>query len=327
MVTDPGQGAQQLLSGATAAEQLSGFTRLGGDTYWAVGDNGAKSFWNLSISVDPSTGWITSSGVTGGTSASGLGTDSEGIAYAPSLGTLYVSDEVGSSILSYDLSGSTTGSVALPSIFQASNVANNMGLESLAYGAGNLWTANEETLLPDGAQSTTSSGSWIRIQRFDSLLSPSGQWAYQTDAITGMSPWVSTERSGVVDLLPWSDTELLVLEREFGGALIPDFRSRLYLVDLSAASDVSSMASLASGGYSPATKSLLWEGNFSDSNFEGMAFGPELDDGSTSLLLISDNGNSLAQNLYALTIVPEPSIFLLSLPGALLLIRRQRAPR
>jgi len=63
-------------------------------------------------------------------------------------------------------------------------------------------------------------------------------------------------------------------------------------------------------------KTLLWERLFSAANFEGMTFGPPLADGSRSLLLISDNGGGLAQQLYAVSVVPEPSVLPLVSVGA-----------
>lgn len=328
-VTDPGQGSVTLSSGATAAAELSGITHVGGTTYQAVGDNGAQTIWTLSVSIDPVTGWISASGVTGGIAAAGLGTDSEGIAYRASSGTVFVADEVASTIREYSLAtGSLVGSVGVPAIYAAANVQSNMGLESLAFGAGGLWTANEEALVPDGSLSTTTAGSWVRIQRFDESLSAAGQWGYLTDPIVALNPFISAERSGVVDILPWTETELLVLERELGGAVVPQFRSRLYLVDTTTGSDVSALASIDAGGFTPLGKSLLWERSFGFTNFEGMTYGPALADGSRSLLLISDDGGGLNQELYALSVVPEPAMLGAGVAAAAAwLLARSRASR
>jgi hypothetical protein len=328
-VIDPGQGRVSLSSGATAAAELSGITHVGGSTYHAVGDNGAKTIWTLSVGIDPLTGWIGSSAVTGGIAAAGLGTDSEGIAYRAATGTVFVSDEVASTIREFSLStGSLVGSVSVPAIYAAGNVQSNMGLESLAFGAGGLWTANEEALVPDGPLATTTAGSWVRIQRFDQSLTASGQWGYRTDPITSLNSFISAERSGVVDILPWTATELLVLERELGGAVVPQFRSRLYLVDTATGSDVAALSTIAAGGFTPLAKSLLWERSFGFTNFEGMTYGPTLADGARSLVLISDNGGGLNQDLYALAVVPEPSLamFGAAVGGAVWLFGRRRSP-
>jgi hypothetical protein len=326
-VTDTGQGLVSLSSGTTGAAELSGITWLGGTNYLAVGDNGAQAFWRLTVSVDTNTGRITSSSVTGSIAAS-LGSDSEGIAYQASTGSVFVSDEVASSITRFNATtGATIGGVSMPAIYASANVQSNMGLESLAFGAGGLWTANEEALVPDGSLSTTSQGSWVRIQRFDAALQAAGQWAYRTDPISALTTLTTAERSGVVDILPWTASTLLVLEREFGGSFIPDFRSRLYGVDVTAASDVSALASLTGGGFTPLSKTLLWQSGFGQSNFEGMTFGPTLADGQTSLLLISDNASGAAgsrQDLYALAVVPEPATITLLLVAGAIVIGRSR---
>jgi hypothetical protein len=330
-VSDPGQGVVALSAGSTAAAELSGITWTGGSGYLAVGDDGAKSLWTLGIGVDPATGFITSATVTGSIPAADLGVDSEGIAYRAATGSVFVSDEVASTITQFDaVTGATLGGVAVPAIYAPANVQRNMGLESLAFGPGGLWTANEEAVVPDGPLSSTSEGSWVRIQRFDPSLAAAEQWGYRTDPISALNPFISAERSGVVDVLPWTATTLLVLERELGGAVVPRFRSRLYGVDVTTASDVSAVPSLTGGDFTPLSKTLLWEGVFGSSNFEGMTFGPALADGSTSLLLISDNGGGLSQNLYALSVVPEPETVALMLVAAGLavpFVRRRRAHR
>ena len=60
---------------------------------------------------------------------------------------------------------------------------------------------------------------------------------------------------------------------------MPQFRSRLYLVDTTTGSDVSALATIDAGGFAPLAKSLLWEQSFGAINFEGMTFGPTLNDG------------------------------------------------
>ena len=337
VVTDPGQGVVTLSSGATAAGELSGITYAGGSSYYAVGDNGATSIWQITASIDTATGQLTGSPtVTGSIAAAGMGSDSEGIAYRATTGSVFIADEVASTIQEFSTAtGSTLGSVTVPAIYQPANVQSNMGLESLAWGAGGLWTANEEALVPDGPLSTATTGSWVRIQQFDSSLTAVGQWGYKTDPITAMNPFISQERSGVVDILPWTSTELLVLERELGGAVVPTFRSRLYSVDTTTATDVSAFATIDAGGFTPLTKTLLWEDNLgTQSNFEGMTYGPTLDNGLQSLLLISDNGGGLSQQMLALAVtaptpVPEPGTWALLATGlgavALQRVRRRGA--
>ena len=291
-ITRSGQSPLLLRSGSTGATELSGITYAGGTNYYAVGDDGAPTIWHVYTSLDSRSGRVRSTLVTGGISAPELGSDSEGIALGPSGNRVWVSDEVASTINEFSLAtGQKTGSVAVPNIYRPANVQNNMGLESLTYGADRLWTANEEALRSDGALSTTAAGSWVRIQEFDGPdLAARRQYAYRTDPISRLSPFVSVERSGLVDLLALPNGQVLALERELGGYL-PRFRTRIYLIDFTGASDVAELSSLASGsGFTPVGKTLLWQGDTGFSNFEGITLGPRLSDGSYALLLVSDDG-------------------------------------
>jgi hypothetical protein len=97
---------------------------------------------------------------------------------------------------------------------------------------------------------------------------------------------------------------VLALEREAGG-FIPMFRSRIYQLDFTAATDVAGVPSLTGGGFAPVTKTLLWQGVFLQDNFEGMTLGPKLNNGGYSVLLVSDDGSSEAfqrQDLYNLVL-------------------------
>ncbi len=288
------QSRTAVRSGKTGAAELSGITYAGGSTFYAVGDNGADQIWQIDASLNVNTGRIRSARVTTGIPAPDLGRDSEGIALTPSGNSVWVADEIDSSITEFSLtSGQKIGTVAVPSIYRPANVQANMGLESLAYGAAKLWTANEEALRPDGSLSTTAAGSWVRIQEFDGPdLRAGKQFGYLTDPITRMSPLVSEERSGLVDLVALPNGQMLALERELGG-WIPRFRSRLYLLDFSSATDVSGTPSLSDGGFTPVSKTLLWQRFYRFANFEGITVGAQLDPTSYSLVLVSDDGGGV----------------------------------
>ena len=311
-LTATGQGLFPLGSGSTGAAELSGITYDGGSTYYAVGDNGAKSIWQLSTVLAAGFGWVNSGAVATGISAPALGSDSEGIALRPGTGTAWISDESTSTISEFSLgTGLKVDAVAVPAIYRPANVQNNFGLEALSYGAGKLWTANEEALKSDGSLSTTRSGSWVRIQEFGGAdFAALAQYAYRTERISGLSPFITVERSGLVDLLALPDGRVLSLERELGGFL-PSFRSRVYLLDFSTATDVSALPSLTAGGFTPVGKKLLWQSVFLTNNFEGITLGPRLSDGNYSVLLVSDDGAGEArqrQDLYSLVLRGLPTI-------------------
>jgi 3-phytase len=241
----------------------------------------------------------------------GLAADGEGIALLADGGTVVVSDEAVSAIREFRLAdGALVGMLTVPSVYLAPNLRTNLGLESLGAHEGMLWTINEEALVSDGPVSTAGAGAWVRVQRFAADRTPAGQWAYRVDSISAMNPFTTLERSGAVEVLPISANAALILERELGGAVVPDFRSRIYFVDVGGATDVSSRASLADGGFAPLAKTLLWQGDFALQNFEGMALGPRLDDGCRSLLLVSDGnpgGSQGTTSLLALRICGLPA--------------------
>jgi hypothetical protein len=265
--------------------------------------------WEAWIEIDPSTGRILAQSITARIPVPGLGADVEGIAIDRAAGTVLAADEASGTIRRFDLATfAACGSLRVPPVFESPNMRANFGFEALGCLRGEAWTANEEALVSDGPVSSTQAGAWVRLQRFDAQGFPAGQWAYRNDPISGMTDLVDVERSGVVDLVPWDRHTVLVLEREFGGSVIPDFRSRLYAVDVSAATDVSNVRMLAAGGFVPAAKTLLWQRGFPFSNFEGMALGPPLADGRRSLVLVSDDGGGVGgqnQRLLSLAIRAE----------------------
>ncbi len=293
----------------TTPEGLSGVTYAGADQYYTVDDSGAL-MWPAVIGVNRNTGAVTS--CVFGASAALSGVDFEGIAYNPANNSIFASDETGATIKEYALGGAQLSIVSVPANLLA--YRNNFSLESLTIrGDGlELWTANEEALynsalgIDDGALSTTTVGSVVRLTRFSrphvhAAWTASGQWAYQADPMKG-GPYGGNERSGVADLCVLPNGALLVLEREFSGDFIPTFRARLYEVSFSGATDVSGIQSLNGSTYTKVSKTRLWNQDTGFANYEGLCLGPRLTDGALSLLLISDGDGSAYKKLYALTL-------------------------
>lgn len=325
-IVDPGQGPVALPAGTPGAAQLSGLGWAGADVWYAVSDAVATLF-ELDVDVDASTGEILTAAVVD-SQALGAGSDLEGLVLHPLGSSVLASDEVGPAIREYRLSdGAVLSSVTVPAIY--ANVRANRSLESLALRVAEsssddaLWTANEEALTVDGPVSTATTGTIVRLQRYDESFVPDGQWAYVTDPYPG-APFLGQERSGVADLLALPGGELLVLERSFSTAL---FRLRLYRVDFAGATDTTALGQLDSDPFTPAAKTLLWEISGGLDNFEGLALGPELDAGDRSLLLVSDDGGGLPQSLYALRLeLPEPGAAVQLAAGLLVvgLLHRRR---
>jgi hypothetical protein len=323
-------GRAPIDAGGTGASELSGLTWAGGDRWYAVSDSGARLF-PMTVTIDSTTGAVTSAVLDPAISLA-AGTDLEGVAFAGA--TVVASDETGPALREYSLGdGSVVAAVPVPAVYSTARA--NYSLESLARqpGGTSLWTANEEALSVDGPISTSSAGTVVRLQKFDAALAPAGQWAYVADPHRGAIPIFNTQRSGVSDLVVLPDGQILVLERENGFSLTGPFRNRIYGVEFAGATDTSALAGLDGASYTPVTKELLWEGIFLASNFEGLALGPQLGDGSYALLMVSDDGGPapLTQELYALrlttdnrTAIPEPGVVGPWLPAVALALRRRR---
>jgi len=302
-ISDPGQGIFNYT--AANAPGLSGITYIGGNTFHAVNDSAAPPrVFPLTIGIE-SNGTISSASI-GTPTALAAGHDHEDVAFHPGRGTIFVSDEGdhpdGGYIREFAFpSGTLAGTVALPPVLLRDR--QNLGLEALSFGAGFLWTANEEALEHESAPATASGGSTVRLQRFDAAFGIAGQWAYETDP--------ASSASGASGLLALPDGNLLVLERATGFTSPSSFRNRIYLVDFSGATDVSGIADLDDTPFAPVTKTLLWERNMGSTathNFEGITLGPQLGEESFSIILIADNGTGSQQHLYPLLIhgIPEP---------------------
>jgi hypothetical protein len=315
-ITDPGQ---DVFDFTASAAELSGLTWLFGTTYHAVSDDAnQRKVYELNIGVNPTNGRITGASIAQTITLS-TGYDLEGITFCRPRGTWFISDEgqhpAGGYIREQTLpDGNLVQNVTIPSPMQ--NDRSNYGLESCSWGAGALWTANEEALAQESALSTASTGSLVRLQKFDHLLNAAGQWAYQTDSFGYDNPGIAQERSGVSDLLALPDGNLLVLERTLGVGFFTSYRNRIYLVNFTGATDVSAIADLDGATYTPVSKTLLWEknmGSITTRNFEGIALGPALPllgSNSYSVLLVADNGGGTQQHLYALivngVVAPSP---------------------
>lgn len=335
---------------------LSGITWGGGSTFWAVMDNSNKL---VQLDVSFNTAGAVSSAVVAGGLTLPLSRDFEGIAYTDSQrNSVFLSDETSSGMGLREFSladGALLQTIAMPAVF--ANVRSNYGLESLTRqrGGQTMWTANEEALTVDGLLSSTTAGSVVRLQQFDSAgnqLTAARQLAYGTEPVhrsTNDDPTNpgALSRSGLVDLVALPDGRLLALERSFVRAdfIIPDagsqYRNSIFLLDLAGATDVSDFtAGLIGETYDPVGKALLWSathGVLSSNpigNFEGLALGPQLGSGNHVLLGIVDwpgSGSTdviSANRLVAFELVgaiPEPATPVLLLMALVLpALRRPR---
>lgn len=296
----------------TSGASASGLSGLTYDPvnklFYAVSDNDSL-IYPIHLDFDLSTGRITAGDIAEPITlrdAEGKPLafrDQEDLAYNIDNNSVYVSCEFGPVISEHALNtGLQLSALTMPPAY--AHIRTNKALEAIARNAaGRLWTCNEEALDTDGPTSGPGVGTTVRLTRYDYSVTPAVQYLYQTD---GSDPSFITTVSGVGAMLLLNNGSLIVMERAGGTGL----RNRLYLVDATTASDVLNVETLT-GNESPVSKLLLWTGYFPPqtndavNNFEGMALGPALTDGSGDrvLVLVADNDHSkdaTHHNFYAL---------------------------
>ena len=273
-------------------EELSGITYVGGDSYYAVCDDGS-GIWPMRIGLDRATGVITNCVIGRNVQVGG---DNEGIAWNPSGKSVFVTDENAQTIREINpVSGECVGEVRIPEHQRKSR--RNRGFEAQAMSPDGEfhWTANEDALPGDGDASNEKNGTVVRLTRFSrgdgAAWAADGEWAYLTDSIDGGN--TRRMRSGVSDMCVLEDGTLLVLERELSKKGVdPAYRARLYAVrpERGAAFDAGR----------PIAKKLLFGADTGTANYEGVCSGPAMDNGDRTLIMVSDGGGADDERLYVL---------------------------
>lgn len=169
---------------------------------------------------------------------------------------------------------------------QRKGVQNNFAFESLtlAIDGKSLFTATERPLVQDDAL--------IRILKYSDKggknFEAVAEYAYQVESLGEGEVF-----RGVSEMLAVSDKRILILER---GALLTTkglaYSAGLYLVDLDKATDVKKIEKLSSKGIKIAEKKKIWDFGVDVPNFEALSWGPLLEDGRKSLLVMSDDNFS-----------------------------------
>ncbi|MEA5601281.1 phytase [Nostoc sp. UHCC 0252] len=206
---------------------------------------------------------------------------------------------------------------------QTSGVYNNLAFESLTITPDQktLFTATENALSQDGLRASLNSGSPSRILQYNLVTGqPEKEYLYITDAIADVpNPSTGFADNGLVDLLAIDNRgTFLALERSFAQGVGNTIK--IYEVSLQGATDISFYDSLNNlsteqlAAIQLAQKRLLL--NLNDlnlptdanhpitglDNIEGLAFGPKLEDGRQSIVLVSDNNFSGSQFTQILTL-------------------------
>lgn len=260
--------------------------------------------------------------------------DPEGIRVSPR-GTFYISDEYGPYILEFDRQGHLMRRVALPPKFAIANPSADPNAELLGNAAGRQANRGMEGLAisPDGSTlfgimqnaliqdhalnpgTTDRLGLNNRILKIDLTTGETHEYVYVLEAIN--------RGQGVCEILAINDHEFLVIERDNRSNLQTPpqapTRKKIYKIDLSGATDVSGINSLPAAalpaGIVPVTKTLFIDLLAPEFNLiptiaekiEGLAWGPDLEDGRHVLYVFSDNdlNPGLASQIYSFAIDPE----------------------
>ncbi|MEL7483361.1 MAG: esterase-like activity of phytase family protein [Planctomycetota bacterium] len=168
-------------------------------------------------------------------------------------------------------------------------VKTNRSWESIAMVGHELAVvATEEPLKQDGT--AEDSTGWVRLSTY-SFAKANTEPVAQVVYPLGPTPDdVSLGNTGLTDLLGLEDGRLLSVERTFTPA--GTFRVDLFVVDPSGATDVLTVDSLDGADFTPATKTHIATLNDlapTVLNVEGVCFGPTLEDGTRTLLFVSDS--------------------------------------
>lgn len=291
---EPVMGQQMLTVDFNKATDMSGITWIGGESFMTV-SNKQSGIYPLNLRIDPGTGRLLSGKFGERIPVKSNFNDFEGIAFLPELKRTYISAEGGNGIVGFDLQGDATFVVEVPAVFKRAR--GNKSLESLTYGAGALWTANEGALDGDGRPSGKGEGTTVRLQKFNAGFRAVAQFAYRTEPCPAGAPEAGT---GVSDLLALPDGGLLVLERVVTSLGLV---AKIYQVDFAGATDTSRIDKLDGEFFTPVKKTLLFERRTLAINYEGITLGPKLAGGWRSLLLLADSGGAPKHTLMPLRIL------------------------
>jgi len=274
----------EFLATLTGVSELSGLTWCRDDLYYGVSDD-KPGIFPLRLTIDPATGLLTAARLETPITVTTTLTDFEDIACDTANGRLFVSTERPPALAAFSFTGQTLPAPALPPVYRQARF--NKAMEALTRDPanGHLWTANEDTLTPDGELSGGERGGLVRLQEFDAKGNPARQFALRTDAPGGRIRGGST---GLTALCALPGGVLIGMERVLTGLHL---EMRVYLVTIGEATDTSKIPALAGARFTTVQKTLLFSKNTGFTNYEGLAAGPVLKDGSRSIIAVADNGS------------------------------------
>ena len=261
--------------------------------------------------------------------------DPEGIRVGAN-GNFYVSDEYGPYIIEFDRQGNLVRRIGIPAKFAIANPSSdpntellgntigrqaNRGMEGLAISPDGttLFGIMQNALLQDHALNpgtTDRISLYTRILKVDLGTGTTSEYIYKLDA--------TNRGQGVSEILAINDHEFLVVERDNRSNLQSPpqapTRKTIYKIDLTGATDVSDITGLPATAALPAGVTAVTKALFIDlldpsynlaptiaEKIEGLAWGPDLEDGKHMLYVVSDNdlNPSLATQIYSFSIDPS----------------------
>lgn len=209
--------------------------------------------------------------------------------------------------------GETYNSFKIPDYFKAEKEQkprNNGVFEGVTESTDkkSYWVAMELPLEKDGPKPKIfPTRSHVRITKFDKITGlPLKQFAYKLDGVAKL-PINYFAVNGVTEILEFAPDKFLMLERSYSAGYGSNGNTvKIFEVDASKATNTLEFDQLKGEKYQKAEKKLLF--NFNSvkdqltneiiDNIEGMCFGPKLENGEQSLLLVSDNNfNSFAKQI------------------------------
>jgi hypothetical protein len=199
-------------------------------------------------------------------------------------------------ILGFRLDGELLEEIEIPQDYHPSRgrgVRSNHGFEGLSItpDGSRIIAAVESTLLQDGPEATLDRGAVVRIAVFDlDSRQLVVERAYALEPVPDVpDPPTAYRSTGVAEILALDRDRILVVERSFSAGV--GNRVRLFVADLSTGDDVTGAESLAPGvrTVDKALVADLADIGIDPDNLEGMALGPRLPDGRSTLILASDN--------------------------------------
>ncbi|PHZ84397.1 esterase-like activity of phytase family protein [Paremcibacter congregatus] len=192
----------------------------------------------------------------------------------------------------------------------SNGVRDNLAFEALTINRDgkSLTVSTEGPLVQDAAEATAGHGAPVRFLTLDIATGkPVAEHIYPVSPVHRESlPFGNFSVNGVVAILALDQQKYIVMERSFSTGA--GLSVKLYLADMTAATDVLALDSLAGQTVTAAEKTLLLDlGSLGIAidNLEGMAFGKPLDDGRRTVLLISDDNFRAAQITQILAFVVE----------------------